>query len=104
MTSPKEKIYEFFVDCKRMGEIEGMFLSTEEEIKSIIGKTIHFGEILGKHSEIDVDMEEGHFKVVTDDQDFIDKAKKIFEIDDGGTISGYNPFDYIEDEEDEEDD
>lgn len=35
-----------------MGNLEGVFFATAEEVSRAIGKEIYFGEVLGKHSEI----------------------------------------------------
>ena len=48
-----KKLYKFYWDCGRMGSLEGVFVAEETELKAAIGKTIDFGEALGKHSEID---------------------------------------------------
>lgn len=87
----KEKIYRFYVDCGRFGVLEGMILSDDNKIAEAIGKTAAFGEVLGKHSNIEVELESHMFEEVTADQDFIKKAVgyKV-------APSGYDPFDYID--------
>jgi len=90
-------LYKFYWNCGRMGFLDGVFEATEEDVQGIIGKDVDFGEVLGKHSEIHGEMEEDDITLVTDDQGFIDKAKGY-----GLIPTGYNPFDYFED--DEEDD
>jgi len=88
------KLYKFYWDCKRMGKLEGIFTAEEENIKKAIGREICFGEVLGKHSEIFGTLEEGEIIEITDDQDFIKKFKEL-KLD-----TGYNPLDYLEDEDD----
>jgi hypothetical protein len=83
-------LYRFYVDCGRMGVLEGVFAENEKLIKKIIGRNVYFGEVLGKHSDVRVRMEEDHFTKLTDDQDFIKKFKE-YEL-----ASGFNPFNYIE--------
>jgi len=90
-----KKIYKFYWDCGRMGELEGLFIADSKDVKQIIGHEIYFGEVLGKHSEIYGELKKGDLTVKTDDQDFIAKFIVIFG---EGTISGYNPFDYYEPE------
>lgn len=80
-----------------MGSIEGVFTADETDVKKLIGKNIYFGEVLGKHSEIFGDMEEGDIEELTDDQEFIDKFCELI-----GPF-GYNPFDYVDDEIEDED-
>lgn len=89
-------IVEFGVDFWRGGSLEGMFICEKADLEKLYGKTVYFGEVLGKHSEVEVDMSEECLTVKTDDQDFI---AKFIEIMGDGTISGYNPFDYIEEDE-----
>jgi hypothetical protein len=87
-------VYSMFLDCGRMGDLTGTFLSSEEEIMEAGGKRVYFGEVLGKHSEIYVDdFDELEVDLVTDDPD----AVKIFR--DYSLTSGYNPFDYISEDE-----
>ena len=43
-----KKLYEFYWDFGRMGEVTGMIIAEEEDVASAIGKQIYFGEILGK--------------------------------------------------------
>lgn len=81
-------IYRLFVDCGRSGDLEGIFEATPEAVKDLIGKTVNFGEVLGKHSEVIVTFEEDEIIFLTDDEDFINKAKLYNMIP-----TGINPFD-----------
>ncbi len=60
-------------------------------MKTLIGKKVFFGEILGKNSEIFGTLEEKDIKILTDDQDFIEKFEKFI-----GKSTGYNPLHYID--------
>ena len=82
----------FEQDYGRMGTVEGLFVTTPDKIKENLGKTAYFGEILGKHSEIYGELEAENFTVKSEDQAFIDKLVELL----GTNISGYNPFDYLE--------
>jgi hypothetical protein len=90
-------IYEFYWNCGRMGSVEGTFIADSEEVDNAIGKSLYFGEILGKHSEVYGTLDEGDIVLKTQDQGFI----KLFEeIMGEGWYSGYNPLHYLpEDEE-----
>lgn len=88
-----KKLYKFSWDCGRMGEVDGLFVAESEDLDKAIGKTIYFGEILGKHSEVYGDLEEGDCEVITDDPQVI----KIFE--DHNISSGYNPLDYLQEDQ-----
>lgn len=96
------KLYRFNWDCGRMGHVEGVFIADSAEVSSCIGREVYFGEILGKHSEVQGTLEEGELTVLSDDKEFIDKLSDVFC---GTRISGYCPLDYLSEEgecEDEE--
>lgn len=89
----------FHWDCGRNGDVNGLFVTTTEELETVYGKPVYFGEILGKHSEVYGKLDREDITVKSDDQTFIEK---LVEIIGSETISGYNPLHYIE--ESEEDD
>lgn len=88
------KLYSYDENFGRMGELNGVFVSTDEELESNKGKAAYFGEVLGKHSDIFTDEWFDYLTLLTDDQDFIKKAIRY-----GLASSGFNPLEYIEDEE-----
>lgn len=89
-------LYEYKADYGRMGTIEGLFVAHDYEINEALGKTIYFGEILGKHSDISLDLILDDLTIKSSDEDFINKLVEIIGSD---YISGYCPLDYIEEEE-----
>ena len=89
----KKLLVQFYWDCGRMGDLEGLFITTEDELKSWYGREAYFGEVLGKHSEID----ESDFMIKSDDQEFIAKIEELL----GEHLSGFYPGDYISDTDDE---
>jgi hypothetical protein len=88
----------FYWDYGRMGELNCIFIAEEEDVYNLIGKEIYFGEVLGKHSEVEGTIEERDITIISEDQDFINKCEEVFG---SKTISGYNPLNYIEEEEEE---
>ena len=94
-----QKLYQFHWDCGRNGKLDGLFIAEESEIAAIIGKTIYFGEVLGKHSDVWGPLDEEDLVVKSDDPEFI---AKLFEIMGVGTISGFNPLSYYDPEDEEE--
>ena len=56
----KDCLWKFHWDCGRAGDVEGLFIATEEEVENLIGSEVYFGEILGKHSEVYGTVEKGH--------------------------------------------
>lgn len=84
-----KKLYRFNLNCGRMGCLTGLFVVDEQDIQKAIGQYVYFGEVLGKHSEIECRLEEKHFTMLTDDQSFIEKFVKF------NCESGTNPIDYL---------
>lgn len=80
----------------RGGCIEGVFVSNDEEMKRIYGKELYLGEVLGKHSELTINLDAEDFTVLSEDQEFIEKFEQYV-----GSI-GYVPFDYMPEQEDED--
>lgn len=87
------KLYKFYWDCGRMGFLDGLFVAEAEAVEPLIGTEIYFGEVLGKHSEISGSLDASDIKVVSEDQDLIDK---LVAANEGNfTLCGYSPLDYI---------
>ncbi len=89
----------YLQDFGRMGMLEGLFITTREELEASYGRTAYFGEVLGKHSDVWSELEDGLFTVLSEDQEFIEQARVII----GGgnqSLTGLNPLEHIgEDEE-----
>ncbi len=95
------KLYSFHWDCGRSGDLDGLFVAEEDQVESAIGKRLYFGEVLGKHSEVEGILEASDLEEVSREQDKITWLVDLL----GTSISGFNPLEYlVEDEEDEEDD
>lgn len=94
----KKVLVEFFWDCGRMGDVQGLFVTTEEELEKAYGKRVYFGEILGKHSEVYGTLDRNDITVKSEDQEFIAQLVTLL----GEHISGYNPLDKIEEGQDGE--
>ena len=82
-------VYKFSLDCGRMGEIESIFVADSKDVKNAIGNQAYFGEVLGKHSEIEGTLEESQFKLLTTDKEFV----QIFDSIEAKT--GLNPLNYL---------
>lgn len=83
--SPQICLWRFYWDCGRQGEVEGIFKAAKEEVDAAIGMEVYFGEILGKHSEVYGELEEGEITLESDDPLVVKNAIE----------SGYNPLDYL---------
>ena len=87
---PPKNLYQFHWDCGRMGSILGIFAATEAEIKAALGKSLYFGEVLGKHSDIRGVLEEKDITLLTGDQEFIRKAIEYKLVP-----TGHSPLNYL---------
>ena len=86
----KQGIYKFNVDCGRQGELDGVFVATDEDIEILVdnGIEVYFGEVLGKHSEV-------YGKIEYDEVEFVTDDKKVVDLFiEHGLSTGYSPFDY----------
>ncbi len=86
-------LYRFKLDCGRSGDLEGVFIATEQQISDAVGKLAYFGEVLGKHSEVMCHLNRGHMRLLTTDCLAIQVVEK-FQLE-----SGFNPLEYIEEED-----
>lgn len=91
-------VYRFQFDAGRNGMLHGLFVADDEEIKALMGRHLYFGEVLGKHSEIQGPLEDSDVKLVTQDKTFV----KMFE--ELGCATGFSPWDGLPEDEDEDDD
>lgn len=89
-------IYKFYWDCKRQGEVNGVFVAEKKTLNKAMGMRVHFGEILGKHSEVYGTLDPEDITLVTEDPEVI----KLFEAH--KLHSGYNPLNYLRNEDGEE--
>lgn len=80
-------IYRLYMDF-RGGEITGMFLADKKYIEYMIEHevSVHFGEVLGKHSDVRITICDDDIEMVSDEKNVIDFFEKYkFE-------NGYNPL------------
>lgn len=84
-------LYRFYWNAGRMGSLQGLFVSTEVEIKDIIGRYANFGEVLGKHSEVYGYIEDGDVEKLDISSDAVVEVSKYL----GDTWSGFNPVGYV---------
>ncbi len=88
------KLYKMSCCCGRMGSIDGLFISDQDPV----GLSCSFGEALGKHSDVNGVIDEGDITLVSEDQE---KVLWLLELC-GNSVSGYNPFEYADEETCEE--
>lgn len=80
-------------DFGRMGNLEGLFVCTQDELDDIKGRMIQFGEVLGKHSNVYSDETYVKCRVISKDQEFI---ADLLTVSGYNTVCGFNPLDYTE--------
>lgn len=83
-------VYRFAKDCGRMGRLDGIFVSTDVEVSAINGQTVYFCEVLGKHSEIEVDIDDKCVTLISADPAVVEMVEIV------GLTCGHNPLEYIE--------
>lgn len=89
------KLWKFHWDCGRQGDLYGVFIATEEEVRSLEGKSVYFGEVLGKHSEVYGTIEQGEITLLTENTEAVKALQEAC----GKTISGFNPLQYLRDQD-----
>ena len=92
------KLYRFCWPQRRGGDVEGLFVEDSDVVENAVGSDVYFGEICGKHSDVYGTLDEEDLTVVSEDQEKISWLVYIL----GRSISGYNPFDYIEDQDEQD--
>ena len=87
-------VYKFHYETYRSGDLEGLFIAEQSEVEHLLrnGIEIHFGEVLGKHSDVSVIMDDTVLWEASSDP----AAIKI--IEDLELESGINPLNYYEDQ------
>lgn len=88
-----EILWRFSWDVGRMGDLDSVFTATREEVEGLYGRYIEFGEVLGKHSDVQGTLEAEEFEVLSEDPALVELFRKHV----GST--GHNPFNYLEEED-----
>lgn len=91
-------VFNFKLDCGRMGALSGVFVAEIEEVEGLYGKNIEFGEVLGKHSDIRVEIDESMIRLASDDPNDVATVERL------NLESGINPLNYYEPIEGEDED
>ena len=90
-----DTLYKLHYDCGRMGSLDGLFIASKGDLDELVEskREVYFGEVLGKHSEIYGPIEASDVTEVSTNPEVIGVIR------DNELQSGYNPFDYIQDED-----
>ncbi len=93
----KVGIYRFY-ESFWYGQITGIFLAEHADVAIAYGQTAYFGDELGKHSEVIIEVTPENLKLVTADDAMV-QAFEQYEME-----TGYNVLHWIGEEEEDEDD
>lgn len=88
-----------FIYTTDHGELSGLFISSEEEVTDLDGTWVSFGEVLGPGSEVDLRMGAENIFVLETSPETVEEMEAVC----GTTICGYNPFDYLQVEPEDDD-
>ena len=83
-------LYKFYED-QWYGELLGFFVSDSSEVEKIMGKTVCFGEVFGKHSCVEVNISDKNVTLITQDKSLIEWCI-INDI-----VCGYDPTSWLND-------
>ena len=92
-----KKLWTWDVDCGRMGELSGAFFATEQELERVLGSDVCLYDVLGKHSEIEVELEREQFTEL----EISEQSVKVITDKLGTTLSGINPINEAEEQNEE---
>lgn len=81
-------LYKFHFGAGRQGTLYGLFIADPKDVRKLIDskKIVHFGEVLGKHSDIRGPIEDHDLILVTDD------PEKIKWAEEERLCFGFDPF------------
>lgn len=78
----------------RSGELDEVFVCSEELMEEMMGEDLYFSDVLGKHSEVSMTVDEDCIQKVEDDPAFVFRFVEIF----GCSIGLFVPDFLIEDD------
>lgn len=82
-------IYRYSESFGRMGDLKGVFTATAAEVASAMGRQVHFGEVLGKHSDVRTTLGPEDITLVSD------APEAVAVVDSLGLATGTNPLEYL---------
>jgi hypothetical protein len=83
-------IYKMDCDLRRLGSLRGVFIAENYMIEKLISEkiTVCFGEVLGKHSDIRVQLDESDITMASDNPEHVTLIESL------GLETGFNPLHY----------
>lgn len=94
------KLWKYSEDFGRMGSLSSVFFATDEQITELRKHSIYLSDVLGKHSEVNVEFTDENFQEIKISQTALKELHDVL----GDFVSGdFYPFDYEDQwEKDEE--
>ena len=83
-------LYKYSEHFGSQGMLEGLFFATAQDMQSMMNKEIYFGEVLGKHSEVETIIKKDSVTLITDDAEEVQRLQKL------GIQVGIDLTDYLD--------
>jgi hypothetical protein len=94
-----KKLYQYEEDFGRMGCLTGRLLLSDEERAALEGQSGYADDVLGKHSEVEIEINPETLTLVTADAAFLARAAEL-----GVDLEcGFDPRGFLNEEEIDED-
>lgn len=77
----------FHWHISQVGDVRATVITTPQELADSYGQRVRFGDILGKHSEVEGVLQPSDFTFITADGEFIKKYEEYF-----GASEGHDPL------------
>lgn len=90
---PQFAVYRYEEDFGRMGCLTGVFIANRSDVAVAMGKQVHLGEVLGKHSDIWAEITAETVTMISEDPTLVDTIQKF------GLFTGVNPIARLAEEE-----
>lgn len=106
----QRRIYKIDKDWGRGFGVQAVFTAHPEDVERLQGETVYFGEIAGKHSEIELDIDADSCREIEAPAEVVEwieanlgeNVRSTWYPFDSFTVSGHNPFEYWEPAEEDE--
>lgn len=86
-------IVQWAQDYGRMGDLDGVFVCEKDLLEKLKGHKVYASDVLGKHSEIPLVLDDESIEIKSEDQDFIEKFVEIV-----GDRVGFDVLGYVQDD------
>lgn len=70
-------LVKFSEDFGRHGDLEGLFTCSQEDYDKVIGRKVYLGDVLGKHSSVEIELTTENMVIQQVDQAFIEQFDRL---------------------------